>query len=322
MRFSLISLYLHILIFSQAASATSVLPNLKVVLTNDDGWAVAQIRSEYNALHEAGFNASPLRSLSFTCVLMSAPAVNKSGTGNSTAVPSVLTTPCEFDTCPVGSPAVGFNATDRNLNYVNAFPVDAVTYGIQALAPKLFQSPPDLVISGSNVGNNLGSVITGSATVRAAAAGSLLGFPSIAFSGATAAQISYTTLESDPTSKFSLAAATYNNLTLTFLQKYLSNLENPILPPGVTINVNYPGTENCPTASSISWIFTRIAAPSEGTRDVESCGKTQLTDELTTIRLGCYATISVFNATTIQDVSADKQEFVLKKLQGLLSCLP
>jgi 5'-nucleotidase len=190
------------------------------------------------------------------------------------------------------------------------------------------------------VSDNLGSVITGSATVyvcrfpaagadpdqrfhrRAAAAGALLGFPSIAFSGATAAQISYTTLITDPTSKFSLAAATYDNLTLTFLHTFLTNSEDPILPPGTTLNVNYPGTENCPTVSSISWIFTRITVPSEGTRDVESCGKTQLTDELATIRSGCYATISVFNATTIEDVDPHTQAFVLRKLQGLLSCLP
>jgi len=45
--------------------------------------------------------------------ILSCPAVDKSGTGNSTATPEVLTQPCEFDTCPVGSPAIGFNASDR-----------------------------------------------------------------------------------------------------------------------------------------------------------------------------------------------------------------
>lgn len=34
----------------------------KVVLTNDDGWATAQIRAQNNALKAAGFNVSSLLS--------------------------------------------------------------------------------------------------------------------------------------------------------------------------------------------------------------------------------------------------------------------
>ncbi len=35
-----------------------VLAQHKVILTNDDGWAEAQIRAEYEALNEAGFDVS------------------------------------------------------------------------------------------------------------------------------------------------------------------------------------------------------------------------------------------------------------------------
>lgn len=38
---------------------------LKVILTNDDGWAVAQIRAEYDALRTAGFNVVFLFFLQF-----------------------------------------------------------------------------------------------------------------------------------------------------------------------------------------------------------------------------------------------------------------
>lgn len=38
--------------------ANSVLSQ-NIVLTNDDGWAVAQIRAQYNALNAAGFNVRP-----------------------------------------------------------------------------------------------------------------------------------------------------------------------------------------------------------------------------------------------------------------------
>lgn len=55
-------------------------------------------------------------------VVLSAPAENKSGTGSSTATPVKLQQPCEFNTCPTGSPAEGFNATDsEQLSRASAF---------------------------------------------------------------------------------------------------------------------------------------------------------------------------------------------------------
>lgn len=50
-----------------------------------------------------------------TQVVLSAPAVDKSGTGSQTAAPTVLATPCEFDSCLEGSPPTGFSASDREL---------------------------------------------------------------------------------------------------------------------------------------------------------------------------------------------------------------
>ncbi|KAJ3519908.1 hypothetical protein NM688_g9233 [Phlebia brevispora] len=85
-----------------------------ILLTNDDGWATAQIRAQNDALLGAGFH-----------VVISAPAENESGTGSDSADPEPLTEPCEFDTCPTGSPAEGFNSSDPRINYVNSFPVDA-----------------------------------------------------------------------------------------------------------------------------------------------------------------------------------------------------
>jgi hypothetical protein len=149
----------------------------------------------------------------------------------------------------------------------------------------------------------------------------LLNVPSFAFSGDTAAQVSYTTLVTDPTSKYSVASATYNQLTLVFLKTFLSDRQQPILPAGVAVNVNYPSTDNCPTAGDMSWVFTRLLPAKSGTVDVKTCGKDQLPEESTTVRSGCYATISAFNATTISDVDAKTQEFVLNKVKPLLTCL-
>jgi len=306
-----------LLLFLALASANPVKKTKKtnILVTNDDGWAVAQIRSEFDALDATGlFN-----------LILSCPAVNKSGTGNTTAVPTVLTAPCEFDSCPAGAPAVGFNATDPRLNYVNAFPVDAARFGIETLAPKFFNGQkPDFVVSGSNVGNNLGPGITGSGTCRAAAEAVMLGVPAVAFSGSTAGAVSYTTLESDPTSPVILAAETYNVLTVKLVETLLSSTHpgQNIVPPGAVVNVNYPSTTNCSDATDFKWVFTRLAPATNTTVDVETCKNHKvLTDESTAIRVpGCWVTVSVYDAVNIKDVDARTQAAVLHKLRPILSC--
>ena len=62
---------------------------------------------------------------------------------------------------------------------VNGTPTDCVLLAIHHL---MKESPPDLVVSGINRGGNLGEDATYSGTVAAAMEGTLLGFPSIAFS--------------------------------------------------------------------------------------------------------------------------------------------
>lgn len=75
-----------------------------VILSNDDGWAELNIRQFFSALtgRPYGFN-----------VVLSAPSENKSGTGSTDVPPTVLNITCEFDTCPIGAPAEGFNSSDR-----------------------------------------------------------------------------------------------------------------------------------------------------------------------------------------------------------------
>ncbi|PPQ98482.1 hypothetical protein CVT26_013883 [Gymnopilus dilepis] len=279
----------------------------QIILTNDDGWAVAQIRAEYTALKAAGYK-----------VILSAPAENKSGTGSSTATPTTLTEPCEFNTCPTGSPPTGSNSSDPNINYVNAFPVDAVRFGIQTLSPAIWNSPPDIVVSGSNIGNNLGSTVLISGTVGAASEAALEGIPSIAFSGATGSQVSYTTLTSQPTSSSTQAANIYTSLVLKFLSVLLAT-PKPYLPSGVSVNVNFASTSSCSSASDYKFVLTRISSSS--TPNVNTCGSSTLPTESSAITEGCIATVSVFNAATKADSNSTEQAFVLNKLTSLLTCL-
>jgi 5'-nucleotidase len=46
-------------------------------------------------------------------MVLSAPVQNQSGTGSSDAPPAVLTKPGEYDSVPVGAPAQGPDASDR-----------------------------------------------------------------------------------------------------------------------------------------------------------------------------------------------------------------
>ena len=75
-----------------------------------------------------------------------------------------MSTAGDFDLIPAGSPGIGSNTSDPRLNYVDSFPVTAVKHGIK-LAPALLGGAPELVVSGPNVGRNLGLVTLLSGTM-------------------------------------------------------------------------------------------------------------------------------------------------------------
>lgn len=96
-----------------------------VIVSNDDGWAEQNVRTFVKTLTTAGFAA-----------VLSSPAENQSGTSSSDTPPKTVgSSGCQFGSCPAGSPATGFNASDTKLNYVNSYPVTAIRYGINTLAP-------------------------------------------------------------------------------------------------------------------------------------------------------------------------------------------
>ena len=90
---------------------------LNIVLSNDDGWAVANIRAAYQTLADAGHSVRPCtvvrRGADEAQVVLSAPADNNSGRSSLDAPPTPLTGPCEFDSCPAGAPAVGADPGNR-----------------------------------------------------------------------------------------------------------------------------------------------------------------------------------------------------------------
>ncbi|KAI0789179.1 sure-like protein [Abortiporus biennis] len=295
-----------------AISAPTSAP--KVVLTNDDGWATAQIRAQYNALTAAGFN-----------VILSAPADNRSGSSSFTAPAIPLIFPCEFDSCPAGSPAQGFNATDTRINYVNAFPVDAARYGIQTLSPQFFSSPPDVLISGPNIGANVGSSIFASGTIGAACEGSRnSGITSLAFSGQSTTAESYTNLDVSTSSTIQ-SAVEYASATTAFIQKLFGTPSSPLLPTGIILNINYPSLtfpsngSSCSSAQQFQYVFTRALPALPFVNDVNICnysGNLPLEATVSSAEGKCLGSITVLDNTLKLDVGADTQKAVLDRLSG------
>lgn len=103
---------------------------------------------------------------------------------------------------------------------VSGTPTDAVMLGVQHI---MKDNPPDIIVSGINRGGNLGEDVTYSGTVAAAMEGTLLGFPSVAFSLVTAdgAKAHWATAEA-------------------YAAKVLQDLAGVVFPAGVLVNVNIP----------------------------------------------------------------------------------
>ena len=157
----------------------------------------------------------------------------------------------------------------------------------------------------------------------AAAEASRLGIPAVAFSGASGAHVSYTTLASSPNVTSTLAAYTYASLTVHFLHTLLNHTASPPLPPRVILNVNYPPFERCQNPTTYRWVLSRNLWSPFAT-DLQMCGSARLPTESHVVDRedGCYAGVTVLSATTKTDVGRAIQAGVVARLEGLpLSCL-
>ena len=100
---------------------------------------------------------------------------------------------------------------------VNGTPADCVKLAIR----ELMKEPPDIVISGINIGANVGENVIYSGTVSAATEAAMLGFQSMAIS-----------IDAYPAEDFSAAEK--------FVPLLVKILEHNPLPPKISLNVNIP----------------------------------------------------------------------------------
>ena len=178
---------------------------LKIVLTNDDGFSAPGITTLYNDLVSAGFD-----------VQIVAPANNQSAQGSSFGGVGALASP------------IGVTEMSPGNYSVDGRPAVASLVALDAL---FAGSPPDLVISGTNRGENIGESENISGTVNAALQSLFGGVPSIAVSAGS--------FKGSYDASFANAA----NFTVDFLnQLQASRAEGqPILPEGEGLSINVPG---------------------------------------------------------------------------------
>ncbi len=171
----------------------------RILITNDDGIESKGLLALYNAAATLGD------------VYVFAPNTNQSATGHSLT----LTRPLRV------------KEIKKQWFSVDGTPTDCVNLALNGF---LEEKTPDLILSGINIGTNLGDDITYSGTIAAAMEGTLLGVSSIA--------ISQDCEEKDPTN-FELA----QNATIFLAEKILKKK----FPARVFLNMNVPNisSKNC-----------------------------------------------------------------------------
>lgn len=167
----------------------------RVLVANDDG------------IFSPGIEALALALNEIAEVVVVAPDVEQSAVGHGIT----LRRPLRFK----HTASAGFG--DIPAYRVDGTPADCVVLGTHLLGR------PDLVVSGINLGPNLGDDLTHSGTVAAAIEGLALGIPAIAFSQQGSADGEYA---------FAQAAEFARTLAQRVLERSL--------PPRVLLNVNFP----------------------------------------------------------------------------------
>lgn len=194
---------------------------LDILLTNDDGYTAVGIQTLEAALQAAGHN-----------VIMVAPFGERSG--SSAAINLAPVSPMQ-----VGAQDYALYTLDELITGDRApLPATPATCVLFGLSVTLGGVAPDLVVSGTNVGANVGTATPFSGTVGATTAGLAAGVPSIAFSSDPP-----DVDESDPA--FAQHFANVADFAVSLIAQLetkpgaLAN-EPGLLPDGIALNVNYP----------------------------------------------------------------------------------
>jgi 5'-nucleotidase len=223
--------------------------SLRILLTNDDGYDSAGLKVMHAALRAAGHE-----------VTVVAPATNMSSSSMS-----------------MTSGLIKFEKKSEGVWAVYGTPADAAVIGLVHI---LRDAPPDLVVSGTNAGQNLALSTNSSGTVNAAIAATRYGVPAIATSAGTGP---------DADSAYGMAAALATRI-IAALSVNRSG-DGKLLPDRYVITMNVPalpaellkGVKWTPLSkqSSYTRVYSETGNPNElrsQLRPVTSAGNETDTD--------------------------------------------
>jgi len=207
---------------------------LKILLTNDDGFDANGLKVMQAALAAAGHQ-----------VTVVAPATNQSSTSMS-----------------MTSGVVKFEKKSEGVWAVYGTPADAAVIGVVHI---LRDSPPDLVVSGTNAGQNLALSTNSSGTVSAAIAASRYGIPAIATSAGTGpnADSAYATAATLATRIIGALSANRTADGRLLPDRYVITMNVPAIPPGELKGVRW-----APLSQQAS--YTRVYSETGNSNEVRS----------------------------------------------------
>jgi 5'-nucleotidase len=224
-----------------ASSATPALAGLKVLITNDDSarGLDAGFGTDGKGLYELR------RSLcaAGADVLVVAPWSQQSGAGARMTTPGfspvpltvqAVTPPAAYaGDCASSSTGgavfgVCLTAGPCSSSTASASPADAVNIALSRFAKTYWPTGPDVVLSGVNFGQNVGSTLNHSGTVGAVVTAREYGVPALAFSAEVPRELAQI-----PNTPFSQTAAFATELVGKLVR-------GNALKPGLVLNVNYP----------------------------------------------------------------------------------
>ncbi len=200
-----------------------------IVLSNDDG-LTSNVVALYKALKADGHD-----------VIVSVPCHNQSGMGAALNIArplAPLKEACLNGAAKPGDPGAGaMTRTDGlaegDFFYVDGTPVMALLYGIDVVGAERWGAEPDLVLSGPNEGQNVGSIVLSSGTVSNAQYAAVRGLPAIALSAG-----SNSTGDEALANRKSADVAELSAQLVRQLDEQAG--EGAVLPSGLALNVNFP----------------------------------------------------------------------------------
>ena len=224
------------------ATTTTPAEARNILITNDDGLS-SNVKALYEALKAEGHD-----------VIVSVPCANQSGMGAAIRFMTPLGplhADCRNQAAKAGDPGAGPMTKagfERDYFYVDGTPVMAMLYGVDVAAMARWGRAPDLVLSGPNEGQNVGSIVLTSGTVSNVQVAGSRGLPAIALSAGFATV--------DDRGLASPGSAKVAHLTIQLLSALqVSAKSGPLLPNGSSLNVNFPDR-----LEGARWKLTRVGS--------------------------------------------------------------